>query len=327
MTMTPLKALILDAEWDAPFFKKLARNDTGEASGHQGGPALPKMLHAYLPTLNESIISTSNPTVERYLNVTMYIGLAPVAEAPVRYQFQTWGGSRPVEARLTEGFGPLHRISVKDDILIFQRQIDSLSRFRILLIRRNSPEYLELEALIAGRRWGKLLADQEPLTQNQITQASQDLGLLSGSPFVLITNNVQRLPIQQLRIARSVVFRETVQREYDCKCAVTGVNLTTPSASFEVEAAHIVPISMGGSDDVRNGLSLSQTIHWAFDRGLFGVTPERKIYIPNRVRAMARNAYLHQFEGRLVTEAKTHGFRAHADAYAWHLEHRVRRWE
>lgn len=56
-----------DPAWDAPFFKRLAHNDTGQASGHQGGVVVPKDLRVYFPALDEGLASANAPTVDRYL--------------------------------------------------------------------------------------------------------------------------------------------------------------------------------------------------------------------------------------------------------------------
>jgi putative restriction endonuclease len=47
----------------------------------------------------------------------------------------------------------------------------------------------------------------------------------------------------------------------------------------EVDAAHIQPVGdgHGGSDSVRNGLALSKTVHWMFDRGLLSVDSDHRI--------------------------------------------------
>lgn len=86
-------------------------------------------------------------------------------------------------------------------------------------------------------------------------------------------------------------------------------------------------MSEAGSDDIRNGFTLAQTLHWAFDRGLFGVLPNRTIHIPRRVKSMAQNAFLRQFENRPITEARTASLRVHSDAFRWHMENKVRQWE
>jgi putative restriction endonuclease len=46
-----------------------------------------------------------------------------------------------------------------------------------------------------------------------------------------------------------------------------------------VDAAHIKPVGNGhdGPDSVRNGLALSKTVHWMFDRGLLSVDTDYRI--------------------------------------------------
>ena len=39
----------------------------------------------------------------------------------------------------------------------------------------------------------------------------------------------------------------------------------------EVQAAHIRPVADNGPDSLRNGVALSSTFHWMFDRGLISV--------------------------------------------------------
>jgi putative restriction endonuclease len=107
---------------------------------------------------------------------------------------------------------------------------------------------------------------------------------------------------------------------------MSGIIIATLTMLHEVKSAHVVPVSERGSDDVRNGFTLTQTLHWAFDWGLFGVLPNRTIHIPRQVKRMTENAFLKQFEGRPITEAKTATFRVHADAFRWHFENRVKPW-
>ena len=44
-----------------------------------------------------------------------------------------------------------------------------------------------------------------------------------------------------------------------------------------MQAAHIRPVAAEGPDSVRNGLALSGTIHWMFDRGLISVDDDYTI--------------------------------------------------
>ncbi len=132
---------------------------------------------------------------------------------------------------------------------------------------------------------------------------------------------------RQRRIARDTAFRVMVRWQYARRCAISGIGVATPSLECEVESAHVVPLEEGGTDDVRNGLALAQTVHWAFDRGLIGVLPDRTVYVPRAVRRMPENAFLLQFEQRPLAETRDASLKVHPDALAWHFENRVRRWD
>ena len=69
------------------------------------------------------------------------------------------------------------------------------------------------------------------------------------------------------RIVRDRVFRRVVLRAYDSRCAITALKLINGRGRAEVEAAHIRPVEANGPDIVSNGLALSGTAHWMFDRG------------------------------------------------------------
>ncbi len=63
-------------------------------------------------------------------------------------------------------------------------------------------------------------------------------------------------------------FRQAIIEAYSYKCAICRMKINSPdSLSWEVEAAHIVPHSSLGRDDIWNGLALCHLHHWAFDVG------------------------------------------------------------
>ena len=57
-------------------------------------------------------------------------------------------------------------------------------------------------------------------------------------------------------------------RAYDARCAITGLKLINGGGRAEVAAAHIRPVEANGPDIISNGIALSATAHWMFDRGL-----------------------------------------------------------
>ena len=81
------------------------------------------------------------------------------------------------------------------------------------------------------------------------------------------------------RIIRDRIFRRTVLRAYGERCAVTGLKLINGLGRAEVNAAHIRPVEMNGPDTVQNGLALSGTAHWMFDRGMITLENDLKISI------------------------------------------------
>lgn len=319
-TMSIAEFLISD-EWDSPFFKRLANNDTAAARGHQGGMVVTQDLRQFFPMLAGKT-SRTNPTVDRTILAEMFLGLKQVAHGSLRYQFQTWGGRRSPESRITEGLAPLHRLARGGDILIFQRRADSVDFFRLILVRRGTRIFREIENVIGSRSRGLVFEDQSPVTSVELEAAAVEIEEMADQNFAL-TRAVDRRESHQQRVARSSAFPLLVRQEYNFSCCVSDVRIATPYQVYEVEAAHVVPVSQGGTDDVRNGLSLTRTLHWAFDRGLFGINDDRSVYIPSRVRRMEGNEFLKQFAGKSIALAQTERFRAHDDALRWHRENVV----
>lgn len=85
------------------------------------------------------------------------------------------------------------------------------------------------------------------------------------------------------RILRDRAFRRNVLRAYDERCALTGLKLINGGGRAEAEAAHIRPVEASGPDAVQNGLALSSTIHWMFDRGLISLTDDLRILVSRQI--------------------------------------------
>lgn len=96
------------------------------------------------------------------------------------------------------------------------------------------------------------------------------------------------------RALRERSFARQVKRAYAGRCAMSGLALRNGGGRPEVEAAHILPVEERGPDTVRNGLALSGTIHWMFDRGLVSVEEDHTILV-------ARGSIADEVAGRLLT--------------------------
>ena len=96
--------------------------------------------------------------------------------------------------------------------------------------------------------------------------------LSSDRPFVQVSH----------RPFRDRVFATGVKRAYDNTCAVSGLRILNGGGRAEAQAAHIRPVKDDGPDSVRNGLALSATVHWMFDRGLISIGDDYKLLIKEK---------------------------------------------
>jgi putative restriction endonuclease len=84
---------------------------------------------------------------------------------------------------------------------------------------------------------------------------------------------------------RDAAFARQVREAYDATCAFTGLKLINGGGRCEIEAAHIRPVGdrHHGPDSPRNGLALSRTFHWLFDRGLISLDDDLTILTADRL--------------------------------------------
>jgi putative restriction endonuclease len=100
------------------------------------------------------------------------------------------------------------------------------------------------------------------------------------APYEFEQDRVQMLT---RRTIRDRIFRTRVLKAYDRRCAFTGFQFINGGGRAEVEAAHIKSVQDKGPDVVQNGLALSGTVHWMFDRGLLSVSDDERILLSNHI--------------------------------------------
>jgi len=167
--------------------------------------------------------------------------------------------------------------------------------------------------------------DEEPVLPR--TGAALDAPLVDRvadeqAPFLLDVER-DRVSYYSSRIVRDRVFRKRVLEAYDSRCAITGLKLINGGGRAEVEAAHIKPVEASGPDIVTNGLALSGTAHWMFDRGLIGLGPDLEILVSRHVNDADGVWSLVNKTGRAAVPAQP-SLRPHPSYLAWHREHRLK---
>lgn len=163
------------------------------------------------------------------------------------------------------------------------------------------------------------LNDSEPLLPRVDEAASLSGFEEEQAPFVFEQPR-ERVDTLSSRIVRDRIFRRVVLRAYDERCAISGLKLINGGGRAEVAAAHIRPVEANGPDIVSNGLALSGTAHWMFDRGLISLSDDLDILIsrqsndPDGVHAFINK------DGRAIAPRRLIE-RPHPHFLRWHREH------
>lgn len=153
---------------------------------------------------------------------------------------------------------------------------------------------------------------------NQVDPLRPELDEGQQPAFVYEQERV-RVPQFTSRIVRDRVFRSVVLRAYDERCAVTGLKLINGGGRAEVDAAHVRPVEHHGPDIVNNGVALSGTAHWMFDRGLITFTDDLEIVVSRHVNDRDGAQSLINRTGRLIGPSAARD-RPHPAFLQWHRE-------
>ncbi|MBU1333331.1 MAG: HNH endonuclease [Alphaproteobacteria bacterium] len=166
------------------------------------------------------------------------------------------------------------------------------------------------------------LAEEQPLLP-RIGAASlpeeMPFQLDEGQSAFVYEQERERVAAMTTRVVRDRVFRRVVLRAYGERCAVTGLKLINGGGRAEVAAAHIRPVEQNGPDIINNGVALSGTAHWMFDRGLIGFSDELEIIISRQVNDRDGVESLINKTGRLIGPLLARD-RPHPAFLSWHRE-------
>jgi putative restriction endonuclease len=201
---------------------------------------------------------------------------------------------------------------------------------------RDGDDYLERGLLNdAGRLSGRAQAAIRPISPADFARIVErglgredDILPRSGAavsqmdePRAEFLNPAARLRAQVLmnRVVRDRNFRRSVLRAYGERCAVTGLRLINGGGRAEVEAAHIRPVEAAGPDIVSNGIALSGTVHWMFDRGLLGLGEDLTIRVSRQANDADGVKGLINPTGRLILPKATND-RPRPEFVLWHRE-------
>jgi len=147
-----------------------------------------------------------------------------------------------------------------------------------------------------------------------IASAIRSFTLEDFKPFVSEDKAIYQVAKQK----RDKAFKDVVLDQYDFQCAVTGIKYHSKNL-VEAQAAHIISKGKKGSDDPRNGISLSRTTHWAFDVGMFTISDQYEIVVNSKANTASTNKFpMLDMNGKQIILPEDENYYPHVNALEWH---------
>jgi putative restriction endonuclease len=146
-----------------------------------------------------------------------------------------------------------------------------------------NPEFLALLWDPAFRLKARKVLVSTYFPSNEQVGLCAALGISTLKPeeSTQIREDAEEYKIQQRR-GRDARFAVQVISGYHFTCALTGYRLNSDSGFNLLEAAHIQAHSKRGPDVPENGLALTPTAHEMFDAGLWTVSDDFKVIVPEK---------------------------------------------
>ncbi len=177
-----------------------------------------------------------------------------------------------------------HEYAYSKSLQVKQQTIDQALRMGIAFHLRESEETVVVFHLSEIAAYLNNAREFHNLTFSVVSEAIEE----STSPIVrrvfdtrvdpdqlplLVAEERKRAVAEVERYIRDHRFSQAIKSVYD-RCAICGFQY-----DYVLDAAHIVPVSEGGTDTYDNGLGLCPNCHRMFDNGLVLVDETGRIYI------------------------------------------------
>lgn len=197
---------------------------------------------------------------------------------------QSYFGVARVESIIEDEQQPDHYYAIVGDYLDFDRAVpfaEGALYYESALQKEdgstNKGAFGRAVRLVPDDEFDQILkAGFAPVLAEQTFSAENATQGFSEPPQLFVR------PVVEMTISRPFrerSFMHNVRAAYANRCAITGLRLINGGGRPEVQAAHIQPVASNGPDSVRNGLALSGTVHWMFDRGLISIADDYRILV------------------------------------------------
>ena len=223
----------------------------------------------------------------------------------------------------SDGFWHLYPKEVKNARRASYAKLDD----PLFLLLTNSGHREIIRQEIIGWYFAALRPDIEGLIETQRRSGSEQMeadvehyseGLIERAerPFSPCR------PVESIQVEvpiRSAGFRRAIMKIYDWTCAVCELNIRALRGESVTDAAHIIPFSVSYNDDIRNGISLCKSHHWAFDTGLISLDDDYQVIVsPSMSEQGPTDGMLTQLRNKRIWLPRGEEYRPAQDALEWH---------
>ncbi|WP_135553706.1 phosphorothioated DNA-binding restriction endonuclease [Paenibacillus cymbidii] len=163
-----------------------------------------------------------------------------------------------------------------------------------------------------------LLRGNEKLVQEVAEQLLNDHFPETMHADLLEEVGLRLSPVVKRR--RDPEFRNKILRAYEFSCAICGFNVRLGHQLIAVDAAHIQWHQAGGPDVEENGVALCSLHHKLFDRGVFTITPDRKMLVAEEAHGTRGfDEWLMRYHGRTVRSPIRPLYQPNESYIIWHV--------
>ncbi len=324
------------------YARKLYEQELGYRRGQPGGAGryffISKRCVGYFPPLSEHI-----------RNDHVLIGVVPPnSDRPVLTKYvyhndkivdSNPGGRNEFRLYLNNDNDPGRSYFKPDDIVVIARikagNGETVYKIFHFPAARKGSEYQVIEKLIQedkirGHHHALLLLEQvsfidlaqqivseEKIIPNEVIDDVLNEDVLT-EPITLepLPPEVMTEEFKFTQMIRENSFRELLLFFYDYKCAITATVIRYKGL-LNIQAAHIIPEQYGGPAHPRNGIPMSQDIHWAFDKGFFTLKENYEIIVHEEVRHDSALATINGKKIMLPEDTRAH---PSLHSIGWHRE-------
>lgn len=143
-------------------------------------------------------------------------------------------------------------------------------------------------------------------------------------PRDIVAADASRYLLSETKEAkRDAKFSLRVLPAYDYTCALYKFRMIGVDGSTPLDAAHIHQFKRGGSNHPTNGLALSKTAHWLFDRGFWSIKDDYSVIV-NEAKFEESGEHLYLLKprsGSQILIPSNSYFHPSADCLRWHRNH------